>query len=52
MKDDIELEAYDEDEKHSFSFELIIAEVIYKKDNAKILKLTINDKLSEAMKEI
>ena len=52
LNDDIEIDGHDEDDKHSFTNELIIVEVTYKKDNAEIMKLTINTQLSEAMKEI
>ena len=52
VKDDVDLDARDEDDTHSFSFELIITEVICKKDSAKIPKLAINDKLAEAIEEI
>ena len=54
LNDDIEIDDHDEDDKHLLTYELIIiiAEVICKKDNAEIMKLTINTQLSEAMKEI
>ncbi len=52
VKDAYEVEGHDDDDSHSFTFNTIIAEVICKKDNSEILKLTINNKLSEAMKEI
>ena len=44
--------AYDKDHQHLFRFDLIVAEVTYKKDNAAILKKTINNMLYKAMKQI
>ena len=34
------------------TLELIIAEVVFKKDNTKVLKLTVNNQLGEALRKI
>ena len=46
------LERSGNDDRHAITVESIFAEVICKKDSAAILKLTINDQLVEAMREI
>ncbi|KAL7524102.1 hypothetical protein ACHAXR_002598, partial [Thalassiosira sp. AJA248-18] len=50
--DGVDREGHDEDDPHSFTYELIVAEAICKKDNAKIMENTINKGLTPAMKEI
>jgi len=52
MTEERVLECLDNDDKHAITVESIFAEVICKKDSAAILKLTINNKLVEAMQEI
>lgn len=50
--DGVELEGHDDDDIHSFSLQMIIAEAICGKDTGELLKATPNDKLSAGMKEI
>ena len=52
MKDEVELKNPDDDDEKAVTVDSIVAEVICKKDNAKVLELTINSQLVEALSEI
>ena len=52
VKDEVELKNPDDDDEKAVTVDSIVAEVICKKDNAKVLELTINSQLFEALSEI
>ena len=52
MKDEVEMKNPDDDDEKAVTVDSIVAEVICKKDNAKVLELTINNQFVEAMSEI
>ena len=52
VKEEAELKSPDDDDEKALAVDSIVAEVICKKGNAKVLELTINRKLIEALSEI
>ena len=52
VKEEVQLKTLDDDDDKAVTVDSIVAEVICKKDNAKVMELTINSQLVEAMSEI
>ena len=52
MKDEVEMKNPDDDDEKAVTVDSIVAEVICKKDNAKVLEITNNSQLVEALSEI